>query len=44
MVTGEQKGSDVERLFGMGAADYIIKPIRLDQLRTKVRKHLKKPA
>ncbi len=42
MVTGEQKGSEVERLFALGAADYIIKPVRLDKLREKARKFLPK--
>lgn len=43
MVTGEQKGSEVERLFALGAADYVIKPVRLDRLREKARKFLAKP-
>lgn len=43
MVTGEQKGSEVERLFTLGANDYVIKPVRLDKLREKARKFLPKP-
>ncbi len=43
MVTGEQKGSEVERLFALGANDYVIKPVRLDKLREKARKFLPKP-
>lgn len=43
MVTGEQKGSEVERLFVLGANDYVIKPVRLDKLREKARKFLPKP-
>ncbi len=43
MVTGEQKGSEIERLFALGANDYVIKPVRLDRLREKARKFLPKP-
>ncbi len=43
MLTGEQKGSEVERFFAFGAADYVIKPFRLDKLREKARKFLPKP-
>ncbi len=37
MVTGEQKGKDVELAFTLGAVDYIIKPIRQDQFDAKIK-------
>lgn len=43
MVTAEQKGGDVEYAFQNGAAGYVIKPIRVANLREKVLKVLPLP-
>ena len=40
MITGEQRGKDVEESFARGAVGYIIKPIRIEELREKVWKHV----
>jgi len=36
MVSGEQKGYDLDTAFKLGAADYIIKPVRREEFRVKV--------
>ena len=43
MITGEQKGSDVEAAFGLGAADYIVKPVGREQFCSKVKAVLSPP-
>ena len=42
LITGYPSTEMAVRVINVGAADYIIKPIRLDQLRAKVRKFLAK--
>lgn len=36
MVSGEQKGYDLNTAFGLGALDYVIKPVRKEEFKTKV--------
>ena len=36
MVSGEQKSSDLDTAFRLGAADYIIKPVRKTEFETKI--------
>ena len=44
MVTGSQKGKDVEKAFGYGASGYLVKPVDAERLLAKVQATLSPPA
>ena len=43
MVTGLDRGGDVEKAFASGADDYLVKPVDSDRLLKKIQKALQTP-